>query len=452
MKLQTKIALLFTLVCSLLLITVSGVIYYVANHNPFQDFYTRLQLRASIAARFYLDKDETNNKAFESIRNEHLQRLPDEREDIFRLDSSSLLKSNPLYKELPASFFDELRQNRPASYREGYRFYRGITYQTPTGNYGIVLSAEHSYARSFLQNLRTILVTVNVLGVVLIFTIGLLFSRQILFPIRRLAKEMNAISATSLHKRLPVKAAGDEISELGNTFNNLLGRLETAFESQNNFVSNASHELNTPLTAIMGEAEYALSRERSPETYKQSMEVVLFQAERLKSVTRSLLQLAQSGFSGNLSYEEVEVEALLEQVIAMVHDIYPDCNLQQNNSLTPVQKQTLTIRGNFHLLELCLSNIVMNACKYSGGNAVTVALAVSEKDVLFIITDCGIGIPAQDLPNIFDPFFRASNVRSSQGYGIGLPLAKSITTLHKGDLKISSQEGKGTEVIVRFPR
>ena len=452
MKLQTKISFLFTLICSLLLITVSSVIYYVANNSAFQDFYTRLQLRASIAARLYLDTDKTATEAFERIRTEHLQRLPQEREDIFHLDSLSLLIAKPPYNKLPASFFGQLREAEAASYRDGYRFYRGITYKTTSGDYGVILSAEHSYARDFLQNLRTILITVNLLGIVLTFTMGFFFSRQILLPIRKMAGEMNAISATSLHKRLAVKESRDEISELGNTFNNLLGRLETSFETQNNFVSNASHELNTPLTAIMGEAEFALARERTTDVYKQSMEVVLSQAEKLKNITRSLLQLAQSGFSGNLSYEDVEVKALLGQVLAVAHDIYPDCNLQQNDSLTPVQKKSLTVKGNFHLLELCLSNLLLNACKYSGGNAVTVALAASEKDILFIITDRGIGIPAKDLPNIFDPFFRASNVHASGGYGIGLPLARSIVSLHKGELKVSSQEGKGTEVIVKFPR
>lgn len=452
MKLQTRIALLFTLSCSLLLITVSSVVYYVANNNAFQDFYTRLQLRADIAARVYLDTDKTSTGAFERIRAEHLQRLPEEREDIFHLDSLPALRSGLPYSRLPPSFFQVLREEQAASYRDGYRFYRGIRYGTPQGDYGVIVSAEHSYARDFLQNLRTILITVNLLGVVFIFTIGFLFSRQALSPIRKIRQEMNAISATSLHKRLAVKEGNDEIAELGNTFNHLLGRLETAFETQNNFVSNASHELNTPLTAIMGEAEFALSRERSPEVYRQSMEVVLSQAEKLRNITHSLLQLAQAGFSGNLSFEEVEVEPLLQQVLDVAHGIYPDCNLQQNNSLTPAQKQTLTLNGNFHLLELCLSNLLLNACKYSGGNAVTVAVAASEKDILFLITDRGIGIPARDLPNIFDPFFRASNVHASEGYGIGLPLAKSIVRLHKGDLSVSSQEGRGTEVIVKFPR
>jgi signal transduction histidine kinase len=120
--------------------------------------------------------------------------------------------------------------------------------------------------------------------------------------------------------------------------------------------------------------------------------------------------------------------------------------------LQPADIERLTINGDFHLLELCLSNIVLNACKYSTGGHVTLALATSNRDVIFIIKDTGIGIPKHDMPHIFDPFFRASNVKSSKGYGIGLPLAQNIIKLHKGIIDISSEVTEGTEVVVKIPK
>ncbi len=271
-------------------------------------------------------------------------------------------------------------------------------------------------------------------------------------PIRSITKKVKNINSTSLHERLTIKKGNDEITELGNTFNNMLSRLETSFETQNNFVSNASHELNTPLTVIMGEAEFALSKTRTAEQYQQGLQVILTQSEKLKNLTKSLLELAQSGFTGNLSFEAVKVNELLQNVQKVASSIYPDCNVIIDHSLQPTDVNALTIKGNFHLLELCLSNIVLNACKYSTGDNVILALTTSYTHVIFIIKDKGIGIPQDDLPHIFDPFFRASNVKSSKGYGIGLPLAQNIIKLHNGVINISSKEAEGTEVIVKIPK
>ena len=169
-------------------------------------------------------------------------------------------------------------------------------------------------------------------------------------------------------------------------------------------------------------------------------------------MTKSLLELAQSGFRGNLSLEEVPVMELLQNVNKIASSMYPDCRLETNSSLQPAAMETLSVNGNFHLLELCLSNIVLNACKYAAGNTVTLALATTDRYVVFIIKDQGIGIPEQEMPHIFDPFFRASNVKHSKGYGIGLPLAQNIIRLHHGVIQVSSKEAEGTEVILKIPK
>lgn len=452
MKIQTKIALLFTVVCTLIIVALSIAIYYFANEKAFQDFYTRLELRATIAAKANLDTNNVSTAAFEQVRNEHLQRLPEEREYIVRIDSLQSQIKTGLHAKVPQVFFNDIIANKKASYRKGYRFFKGIYYQSSKGNYAIIISAEHAYARNFLLNLKTILITASLISTVIIFTIGVLFSKQIMAPIRSITREVKYINTTSLHRRLILKEGKDEIAELSNTFNNMLSRLEASFETQNNFVSNASHELNTPLTVIIGEAEFALSKTRTCQQYQQGLQVILLQAEKLKSLTKSLLELAQSGFSGNLSFEAVNVNELLQNIQKVAFSIYPDCSLIIDYSLQPDNVDELSVKGNFHLLELCISNIILNACKYSTGDKVTVALASSDKYVIFIIKDTGIGIPKQDIPHIFDPFFRASNVRSSKGYGIGLPLAQNIIKLHNGFIDISSKEAEGTEAVVKIPK
>jgi signal transduction histidine kinase len=244
----------------------------------------------------------------------------------------------------------------------------------------------------------------------------------------------------------------DEIAELTATFNNMLDRLETAFESQNNFVSHASHEFNTPLTAIIGEAEYALARPRDSELYKSSILTMQHAAERLSGITRSLLQLAQTGLTGKVQeMVPVRIDELLQKARMMTADIIPDSQVIINSSLAPEDMDRAVVCGNQTLLELALTNIVLNASKYSSNQPVQLALAATNDKAIIVVKDRGIGIPADELKYIFDPFFRARNTDHYKGYGIGLPLTRNIVRMHKGELIVNSEEGQGTEIQIVLP-
>jgi len=451
MKIQVKITLLFTLLCLSVIVGLSVVIYYFANAKAFEDFYTRLELRAVIASKLNFEGNEQNQEAYENLRRQHLQPLPNEEEFIIRADTLDRVKKTTLFLVTGGEFFARIDAEGKASLRHEFQFFQGIRHKTAKEDYYIIVSAVNSYAQNFLMNLRKILTTVCVASVIVVFSIGIVFSRQVLAPIRNIARRVNNISITSLHERLDVKEGKDEISYLAATFNDMLSRLETAFETQNNFVSNASHELNTPLTAIIGEADFALARERNSDDYRQSLQVVMKEGEKLQAITRGLLELAQSSFSGNLVYEAVKVSELLYQSVRVARNVYPGCDIVLNQSLHPEAERSLVVYGNAQLFELAISNILLNACKYSDEGAVTLATAVSGIHVIFIISDQGIGIPESEIKHIFDPFFRASNAKKTRGYGIGLPLALNIVRLYKGSIEISSRENQGTEVVIKLP-
>jgi len=451
MKIQLKITLLFTLLCFSVVVLVSTAVYYFANEKAFQDFYVRLELRAVIASRINFDVNEQSQEAYEQLRRQHLQLLPEEEEFIIRVDTIERLKNSALYKTAGPAFFSDAVRDGKAVSRHKFQFFAGIIHQAPAGNYLIIVSAVHSYAQNFLLNLQRILIISCILSTLVLFSIGLLFSRQVLSPIRNIAKRVTNISVTSLHERLEVRDGKDEISFLTATFNDMLSRLETAFETQNNFVSNASHELNTPLTAIIGEADLALVRERDPERYRASLQVIMSEAEKLKAITSGLLELAQSSFRGNLVYEQVRIDELVHNSLQVAANVYPDHPVRLDQSLHPEVSRELSIRGNGQLFELAISNVLLNACKYSGDKPVTFAVAASKTHVIFMITDEGIGIPTGELKHIYDPFFRASNAKNTRGYGIGLPLARNIVHLYKGSIEVHSAENVGTEVIIKFP-
>jgi signal transduction histidine kinase len=304
-----------------------------------------------------------------------------------------------------------------------------------------------------LSTLFRIKIATFIVGVLLVFTAGIFFSRKTFQPLRQLVSKVKDISAHNLHLRLETKKGKDEMTELAHTFNTMLDRLQTAFETQNNFVSNASHELRTPLTTIMGEADIALKKARTNEEYRQSLQVILNEAGKLNHLTSSLLALAQSGFDGKKQrWNLVRIDELLWEVKQAVDELHPNNKVQLHFGELPPNEQQLSVEGNYHLLKLALTNIVINACKYSNDRPVQLSLAVDKEKIRIGILDEGIGIPSSEIKYVFEPFYRASNTNRFEGHGVGLPLARNIIRLHNGELLIKSEEGKGTAVeITLFP-
>jgi signal transduction histidine kinase len=437
MTIRTKIMLLFTGLTVSIIFLMLAVAYYLFSKYSFDDFYKRLEIRAFIAARARFDSE--HNAAYAEIRKEHLERLPHEREYILPIDSLG---------PLPAYFYAEIKQSGKAAYRHEKTFYEGVLYD----QYMVIVSATNDYGQEYIGGLRHVLVICLGIAAIVVITSGLFFSRYVLQPLRRISLQMENIRAHNLHVRLDTPHSKDEISQLASTYNNMLDRLETAFETQNNFVSNASHELGTPLTAIIGEAELALNKERSATEYRQSLQVVLLQAERLEHITKSLLRLAQTAFNGkNTPLEKIRMDELLFEVKAQIDSLNPENKVAMDYTHLPEDENKLIVAGNHQLLQLALSNIVQNACKYSNNQPVSVALTATDTHNVIIIKDNGIGIPAQDMPFIYDPFYRASNTEGYKGYGIGLPLARNIVRMHGGNIIVNSQQGSGTEIKILLP-
>jgi signal transduction histidine kinase len=244
----------------------------------------------------------------------------------------------------------------------------------------------------------------------------------------------------------------DEIAELVLTFNNMLTRLETAFETQNNFVSNASHELRTPLTIITAETELLLNDSRLEPALQTQVGAILNEAERLAEILASLLGLAQTGFDGKKqNWQKIRVDELVMHVADSAKKIDPKSDIDIDFNSLPYDESLLCTIGNINLLQLAVSNIVLNACKYSNNRPVKVKITSAEGNIAITVTDRGIGIPQQDQQHIFEPFFRASNTGQYKGHGVGLPLTLNIIRLHKGTIDIHSQEDIGTEITISLP-
>lgn len=267
-----------------------------------------------------------------------------------------------------------------------------------------------------------------------------------------ITNRVKAINTESIDLRLEYKQNNPDIDELVRVFNDLLNRIETTLETQKSFISNASHEIGTPLTTIIGEAEVALMKERSKEDYQKAIQNILFQAERLNEISTSLFSLAQTGYKGKaLAFERLRMDEMLWTAKSIIDKLIPENNILVDLSMVPDDPKKLKFMGSRELIQLAIANVLRNACKYSNNAEVKVNLVASDKHVILTVEDKGIGIPNKDMEYIYDPFFRASNVGLIEGYGIGLPLTRNIVNIHQGSLEIISQVNKGTTVIFRIP-
>ncbi len=451
MKTQTKITLIFFLSAVLIVGLLGLGVYFFNTRYSYDDFYKRLEIRGVITARAELDHEEVSASVMREVREMHLEKLPEEKEYFIELQDNRVRDEDAAKLNLPHSFFEDIVNTGVATYQDGELFSAGILYEGKFAKYAVVVTAANYYYSHHLNYLRNILLVGVAVASMLSFAIAKLLSRQVFRPVKEISNRVERISSSNLNLRLEKRHTSDEISVLERTFNNMLDRLETAFETQNNFISNASHELRTPLTSIIGETEVALSKQRTAEEYRESLESVLQQAERLEKITHSLLFLAQTGFKKNLQPEKVRTDQLLWDVKATIERINPKSQIQINLSLFPDNPEKFNILGNEQLLHLAISNIVSNACKYSDNQPVFVSAGTTEQKVVIVIKDTGIGIPANDLKYIYDPFFRASNVKGYEGYGIGLPLTNNIVRMHGGEISVLSSLGEGTTVQLSFP-
>jgi signal transduction histidine kinase len=246
----------------------------------------------------------------------------------------------------------------------------------------------------------------------------------------------------------------DETEVLKAEFNRMLDRLQTAFEMQDAFISNASHELRNPLTAIMGETEVALARtDRSTDDYIGSLNRILNEANRLEEISTALLRLAKASFdSRGFSSDSLRLDEMLWDVRRSVLAMNRNAQINIHLDHLPDDPDQLLVTGNEGLLAMAMSNIIGNACKFSANAPVEVTLSHAGEQLVIAVVDSGIGISATDLPHVFEPFFRSEGVRQIGGFGIGLPLSQRIVGVHGGQIKVESVVGAGTTVTVSLPR
>jgi signal transduction histidine kinase len=452
MKIKNRLSLYFTAVSAIVLLIVEVVIYISFASFVKTDFYTHLVDKAYITAQRYLEADEISPDSLNRVQERDLQRLPSQ---VIRLyddkNAASFIKDENQY--WPAMVIDEVRKNKQLEFTEGNRQTVGIYYKDNQGNFVILVSAIDVQGDKRLLDLIESMAILLISVTAGLFVISRWFAQKALEPLDKVVKEMQLVKAGNLSFRVNEGDGKDEISALAHNFNQLLEHLENAFELQQTFVINASHELRTPITTIIGEIEITLNKLRTNAEYEQVLKSVLTDAERLNETITSLLELAHVDMNYTQpALKPVAIDELIWELndywVEKVGKILFNVNIQH----LPEDHEKLQILGNKSLLTIAFNNIIGNAFKFSKNKRVQCDLYADEKSIIIKITDLGIGILPEELTNVFDSFFRGKNVKDFQGNGIGLYVTGKIIQLFNGTISINSIPGKGTNVTIQFVR
>ena len=450
MQLRRKTTLLFTALSSVVILFSFTFIYLLSEDYTQRDFYSRLQEKADFIAQKYFEKDELSKQVYDEIMEKNSMSLPEAHEIILDVRNLKLV-TDSLNKILPKNLVEKILTGHKVQFRYQGNQACGIYYPDNQGTFIIMIFAVDKVGIQKQQHLLKLLFLIFFGSLVFIYFIGIFYAQKIFSPIGHILKNVKTINASNLSQRLKAPDGNDELSDLTRTLNQMLNRLDHAFDLQKTFISNASHELKNPLTAIMGEAEIILSKERSVEEYILSLGKISSEAERLEVLTKNLLSLAQTDFDfTRLEHTPIRIDELVWETNDYFEKTKYKGRLKVHISILPDDPGKITIYGNDNLLKIALVNLIDNACKFSGQNPVDIILKAEDDLVSLIITDKGIGIPENELEDVFQPFFRATNAVGFKGSGIGLSLTKKIIDIHHGNMKISSLPGKGTSIEIIF--
>ena len=299
-----------------------------------------------------------------------------------------------------------------------------------------------------LQNLEEILIIAYPLILIVLFFIARFIAGRSIKPISSIIKTSNIITKDNLTSRIPLPQNKDELFVLSQTINNLLDRIETAIEREKQFTSDASHELRTPLTVIKGTLEVLIRKPRNPAEYEEKINFCVKEVNRLNHLVDQLLLLARfENQTQTLKLENVYLNALFLDTIAR----YSSSIQAKKINVSTEFSQDFYLKTDNYLFSIIINNLISNAVKYSNSNDdLTVKIINNGVKVECHIIDSGIGIPAEDLERIFNPFYRSksSDHPEIKGTGLGLSIVKKLCSLLGITISITSQEDVGTKVIL----
>jgi two-component system, OmpR family, sensor kinase len=315
------------------------------------------------------------------------------------------------------------------------------------GRYVVVAAASLDDRNDSLENLSAILLIGGPVALLLASLAGYVVSGRALTPVEAMRRRAAAISAEEPEQRLPLPEADDEIRRLGETLNQMLGRLEAAIERERAFVDDASHELRTPLAMHKTELELALRYAKTPDEMRAAISSAIIEVDRLIQLAEDLLVLARSQ-EGKLALDLRRVG--VAELLGDLRERFSARIDAEGRSLVIEPADGLTVEGDRFRLEQALTNLVENAIEHGGGE-ITVRVSEADGQLAIHVEDRGPGFAPDFIGRAFERFSQGDPSRGGDGTGLGLAIVEAIARAHRGSAHAANREGAGADVWIELP-
>ncbi len=317
---------------------------------------------------------------------------------------------------------------------------------------GIILQLGQSmenYSR-FIEAFKKMFIAIMAFLIVLATVVGWFMAQRALSGVAAVTRTARNISGGALEKRVPVKTRGDEIDQLATTFNQMLDRIQGLVTGIKEMSDNIAHDLRSPITSIRGIAEITLTTGKSIGEYRNMAASTIEECDRLLDMINTMLMISETEAGvDRLTREEVDMAGLIRNACELFQPIAEDKGVTMSWDVP----DTCRFFGDLRMIQRMLANLLDNAIKYTP-SAGRVSVSVQEHDgreVAISVRDTGIGISPDDLPHVFERFYRCDQSRSEAGIGLGLSLARAIAQAHGGDIAVTSSLNEGSTFTVTLP-
>lgn len=355
---------------------------------------------------------------------------------------------------IPTQIFPVGRESTEAlrirkDYRSAGKLFSLVAFNEHPGGkvYTLQLAQDRSSDKQVEKNFALLFIAVLFGGVVASALIAIIVTRRGLRPLREMTESLGRIGPDQLKERIGSTGWPHELQPLAIAFDQMLKRLDDSFTRLSQFSADLAHELRTPIANMLGEAQVALTRDRTAADYRETIESTVAECERLSRIVDNLLFVARVDAAREpIARKQFDARAAVEKIAAFYQTVADD------HHITISCSGDGQICADPDLFERAVGNLLDNALRFTAAHgSIHIGLAKRNTDFEVSVSDNGCGIGAEHLPRVFDRFYRAESSRSSDGAGLGLALVKSIVDLHGGSAKIESELSQGTTVKLTFP-